>query len=65
MRLRQWLLAVFVLSLMLLALVNLYPDTAPPQRRQQANAPVLPQSIIYIGPDRRPVIQTPADRRGR
>lgn len=65
MRLLQWLFAVIVISLMLVALVRYYPDTAPAEMFQRENTPVLPQSITYVGPDRRPVIQLPADRQGR
>jgi hypothetical protein len=65
MRSYQWLFAVVVISLMLMALVNMYPDTEPAQRHQQAAPPVLPQSVTYVGPNRRPVIQTPVDRRGQ
>lgn len=54
-----------MVSLMLTAVIRFYPNTEPAQKFQQANTHVLPESITYVGPDRRPVIQMPADRRDR
>jgi hypothetical protein len=65
MRLLQWIFAVIVISLMIISLLRYYPDTASAKRHQREKAHVLPESITYVGPDRRPVIQIPLDRRGQ
>lgn len=65
MRLLQWIFPVIVISLMIILLVKYYPDTASAKRHQREKTHVLPQSITYVGPDRRPVIQIPVDRRGQ
>ena len=65
MRFLELLFAVIIISLTLTALVKFYRNTTPAQTYQPTNTPVLPQSITYIGPNRRPVIRMPAGQQGR